>query len=107
MKKRLSVLIWIAVALLGAGTLAGVALARGETINSAWLVLAAVCTYLAAYRFYAAFIAANVLALDDNRATPAERLRNGKTINFSATDFTLDKNVTTLFLVYDGGTWRV
>ncbi len=77
MKKRLSVLIWIAVALLGAGTLAGVALARGETINSAWLVLAAVCTYLAAYRFYAAFIAAKVMALDDNRATPAERLRNG------------------------------
>jgi len=77
MKKRLAVLAWIAVALLGAGTLAGVALARGETINSAWLVLAAVCTYLAAYRFYAAFIAAKVMALDDGRATPAERLRNG------------------------------
>ncbi len=61
----------------GAGSLAGVALYRGEAINSAWLVLAAVCTYLAAYRFYGAFIAAKVLALDDNRATPSERLRNG------------------------------
>jgi carbon starvation protein len=77
MKKRLSVLAWTAVALTGAGSLAGVALARGETINSAWLVLASVCTYLAAYRFYGAFIAAKVMALDNNRATPAERLRNG------------------------------
>jgi carbon starvation protein len=54
-----------------------VAIYRGESINSAWLVLASVCTYLTAYRFYAAFIAAKVMALDDNRATPAERLRNG------------------------------
>jgi len=61
----------------GAGSLAGVACIGGEAINSAWLVLAAVCTYLAAYRFYGAFIAAKVLALDDNRATPSERLRNG------------------------------
>ncbi len=77
MKKRLATLAWVAVAMTGAGSLAGVALYRGEAINSAWLVLAAVCTYLAAYRFYGAFIAAKVLALDDNRATPAERLRNG------------------------------
>ncbi|MBA3975298.1 MAG: carbon starvation protein A [Candidatus Solibacter sp.] len=77
MKKRLSVLGWIAVALTGGVSLAGVAIYRGEAINSAWLVVASVCTYLAAYRFYAAFIAAKVMALDDNRATPAERLRNG------------------------------
>lgn len=77
MKKRLSTLVWIAVALAGAFSLAGVAVYRGESINSAWLVVASVCTYLAAYRFYAAFIAAKVMALDDKRATPAERLRNG------------------------------
>jgi carbon starvation protein len=69
--------IWVLAAALGAFSLAGIALKRGESINSAWLVTAAVCTYLAAYRFYAAFIAAKVMALDDRRATPAERLRNG------------------------------
>jgi carbon starvation protein len=77
MKKSPAVLVWILVAALGAFCLAGIALKRGESINSTWLVTAAVCTYLAAYRFYAAFIAAKVMALDDRRATPAERLRNG------------------------------
>jgi carbon starvation protein len=57
--------------------LGGVALYRGEHINSIWLVLAAACTYLTGYRFYAKFIAARVMALNDERATPAERLRNG------------------------------
>jgi carbon starvation protein len=42
-----------------------------------WLVVAAVCTYLVGYRFYAKFIAAKVMALNDDRATPAERLRDG------------------------------
>jgi hypothetical protein len=55
--------------------LGGVALYRGEHINSIWLVLAAACTYLTGYRFYAKFIAARVMALNDKRATPAERLR--------------------------------
>lgn len=50
---------------------------QGEPVNSTWLVVAAVCTYLIGYRFYAAFIAAKVMALDDTRATPAERLRDG------------------------------
>jgi carbon starvation protein len=77
MKRTLTGLVWAAVALGGAFALGGVALKRGESINSTWLVLAAACTYLAAYRFYAAFIAAKVMALDDGRATPAERLRNG------------------------------
>ncbi len=57
--------------------LGGVALYRGEHINSMWLVLAAACTYATGYRFYAKFIAAKVMALDGKRATPAERLRNG------------------------------
>ena len=77
MSKTLRAGVWIAVAALGAFCLGGIALKRGEAINSAWLVTAAVCTYLAAYRFYASFIAAKVMALDDERATPAERLRNG------------------------------
>ncbi|NWF83766.1 MAG: carbon starvation protein A [Bryobacteraceae bacterium] len=77
MPNALKTLIWTGVAVCGALSLGGVALHRGETINSAWLVTAAVCTYLAAYRFYAAFIAAKVMALDDTRATPSERLRNG------------------------------
>jgi carbon starvation protein len=64
-------------AVVGAVALGGIALQRGESINSVWLVTAAVCTYFAAYRLYGAFIAAKVLALDDRRATPAERLRNG------------------------------
>jgi carbon starvation protein len=57
--------------------LGGIALHRGEHINSLWLVLAAACSYATAYRFYGKFIAARVMALNDQRATPAERLRNG------------------------------
>lgn len=54
-----------------------IAQSQGEPVNSTWLVVASVCTYLIGYRFYAAFIAAKVMALDDTRATPAERLRDG------------------------------
>jgi carbon starvation protein len=68
---------WAGVAV-GAGVcLGGVALYRGEHINSMWLVLAAVCTYATAYRFYGKWLATRVAVLDDRRATPAERLRNG------------------------------
>src|SRR5664280_3049609 len=48
-----------------------------DSINSIWLVVAAACTYLIGYRFYAKFIASRVMVLNDQRATPAERLRNG------------------------------
>lgn len=68
---------WVAVAILGASALAGIALNRGESVNSMWLIVAATCCYLIGYRFYAKFIAAKVFALDDNRATPAVRLRDG------------------------------
>ncbi len=51
---------------------------RGEQINALWLVIAALCCYSLGYRFYSSFIAAKVLALDANRATPAERLDNGR-----------------------------
>ena len=58
--------------------LGAIALNRGEHINSIWLVLAAACSYATGYRFYSRFLAARVLALDDRRATPAERLRDGQ-----------------------------
>ena len=70
-------LAWGAVSLLAAFALAGIALSRGEGINSMWIVMAAACTYLTGFRFYGKFIAARVMALNDQRATPAERLRNG------------------------------
>ncbi|HEX6881479.1 MAG TPA: carbon starvation CstA family protein, partial [Terriglobales bacterium] len=71
-------LVWIGVSLLGAFSLATIALRRGESINAMWLVLAAGCTYAVGYRFYSKFVAAKVLALDQIRATPAERLDNGR-----------------------------
>jgi len=71
-------LVWAAVALLGTMSFATIALHRGEQINALWLVTAAVCTYAVGYRFYSKFIAAKVLALDAQRATPAERLENGR-----------------------------
>jgi carbon starvation protein len=77
MKKILGHAAWAAVAVLGAFAFAGIALNRGETINSFWLVVAAVCIYLIGFRFYAKFIAARVMVLNDQRATPAERLRDG------------------------------
>src|SRR6185436_7245927 len=55
-----------------------IALSRGETISAAWILIAGVCTYLVAYRFYGRFIATKVFALDGRRATPAERLNNGR-----------------------------
>jgi len=66
------------VALLGSGALAGIAFNRGESINALWLITAAVCIYAIAYRFYATWIAAKVLVIDETRATPAERLDNGR-----------------------------
>src|SRR5712692_3654975 len=78
MKPSLRVLLWIAIALFGALAVATIALHRGEQINALWLVTAAVCTYAVGYRFYSKFIAAKVLALDAQRATPAERLENGR-----------------------------
>src|SRR6185312_10051786 len=63
MPKIFRILIWLAVALLGALALATIALHRGEQINAMWLVVAAVCTYAVGYRFYSKFIAAKVLTL--------------------------------------------
>jgi carbon starvation protein len=76
--KPTAILLWIIVALLGASAVGGIALHRGESINALWFITAALCVYAIAYRFYAAWIAATVLGIDPSRATPAERLSNGR-----------------------------
>ena len=65
-------------AVLGAAAVGAIAVRRGEPINALWLVVAATCCYALGYRFYSKFIAAKILALDGLRATPAERLENGR-----------------------------
>ncbi len=78
MPRWASVLLWSAIAAAGAGALGYLALTRGEQVNAAWLLTAAVCSYLVGYRFYSRIIAAKIFALDANRATPAERLKDGR-----------------------------
>jgi carbon starvation protein len=78
MHKTLPVFLWGLVAILAASAVSVVALHRGEPINALWLVVAATCCYALGYRFYSKFIAAKILALDALRATPAERLENGR-----------------------------
>src|SRR5882724_1707360 len=75
--RPLAILGWTVVALLGALAFGVLALARGETISAAWLLTAAVCTYVIGYRFYSKFLANKVFGLDARRATPAERFNNG------------------------------
>lgn len=70
-------LAWAGVAILGAASLATVALSRGETISALWVVAAALCTYLIAYRYYSLFIADKVLGLDARRQTPAWKYNDG------------------------------
>ncbi len=71
-------MMWAAIASAGAGAFAVLALSRGETISAAWMLVAGVASYVIAYRFYARFLALKVFALDARRATPAERLNNGR-----------------------------
>ncbi len=78
MNKTLALLVWATVAVFGAGAVSTIALRRGEPINALWLVVAATCCYALGYRFYSKFVAAKILALDGLRATPAERLENGR-----------------------------
>jgi carbon starvation protein len=78
MQKNLKFIVWVLVILLGLAALSNIALHRGESINALWLITAALCVYALAYRFYAAWIAAKVLVIDETRATPAERLENGR-----------------------------
>ncbi len=69
--------IWTAVAVMGAVALGIVALTRGEPVNAAWLVTAAICIYFIAYRFYASFIVQTALGVDSKRVTPAYRHNDG------------------------------
>src|SRR5262252_3438431 len=70
-------LIWLVIAVAGAFALATVALGRGEAVSALWIVVAAVCVYLNAYRYYSLFIATRVLGLDDKRQTPAWKHNDG------------------------------
>jgi carbon starvation protein len=70
--------IWVVIAIVGAVCWGVLALSRGETINAGWMLFAALASYAIAYRFYARFIRDRVLVADDSRATPAERLNNGR-----------------------------
>ncbi len=69
---------WLLVAALGATAWTALALLRGETVSAAWILVAGVASYVIAYRFYSRFLAFRVFGLDDRRATPAERLGNGR-----------------------------
>ncbi|MEY2700725.1 MAG: carbon starvation protein CstA [Pseudomonadota bacterium] len=71
-------IIWLAVGLIALGSVSVIAMHRGESISSLWLIAAAVCIYALGYRFYSAFIATRVLMLDATRATPAERFEDGR-----------------------------
>ncbi|WP_329349462.1 carbon starvation protein A [Streptomyces sp. NBC_01261] len=79
-----TIVVWTLVALVGAAGWSVLALARGENVSAAWMVAAALGSYAIAYRFYAKFIAYQVLKVDGTRATPAERLDNG--IDYHPTD---------------------
>ena len=78
MNLTVSIFAWLMVGVLGMAAVAVIAVHRGEPINALWLVVAATCCYALGYRFYSKFIAAKILALDALRATPAERLENGR-----------------------------
>jgi carbon starvation protein len=71
-------IVGLMLAVIGGFAVAGIALHRHEPINALWIVTAAVCVYLLGYRVYAAWIATRVLRVDPTRATPAERLNNGR-----------------------------
>ncbi len=69
--------VWILIVLLATAAFAKLATTRGETINAAWLLTAAICSYAVAYRFHSKLIASKIFALDSSRATPAVRLDDG------------------------------
>jgi len=70
-------MIWGGTAVLGAASLGVLALHRGETVSALWLVIAALCTYAIAYRFYAKYLASNVACVDPARPTPATLRHDG------------------------------
>ncbi|MEO8910489.1 MAG: carbon starvation CstA family protein [Gemmatimonadaceae bacterium] len=78
MQKPVKILLWSAISALGAVSFGWLALSRGEPVNAAWLLVAALCTYAVSYRFYSRFIASRIFALDPARPTPAVRLNDGR-----------------------------
>ena len=78
MIRLLKFLLWFGIALLGAGAVAVAALARGEPVNALWIVTAGLCATAISYRFYSKWLAAKVLVLNDERATPALVVDDGK-----------------------------
>ncbi|HJY08141.1 MAG TPA: carbon starvation CstA family protein, partial [Bryobacteraceae bacterium] len=77
MKRQLNTLVWAGLAVVAAICLGAIATNRGEPVNSFWIIAAAVSIFLIGFRFYGKFIAAKMMALDDRRATPAEKFRDG------------------------------
>jgi carbon starvation protein len=65
------------IALLGAVAWALIAFVRGETVNAVWFVIAAICTYVIGFRFYARLIENKIVRPRDDHATPAEIFENG------------------------------
>lgn len=78
MSKALQILVWLAVSALGAGAVAFSAFHQGETINALWLVVAGLCSFAVAYRFYSKWLMTKVLVLDAHRAPPSVTHRDGK-----------------------------
>ncbi len=76
--RALRILLWTLVGAAAVGSLGVLATRRGEPVSAAWLVLAAGCTFAIGYRFYSRFIALRVFGIDDDRPTPAVRLRDGR-----------------------------
>lgn len=77
MNNLISKLGWLLLSLTGASAFAVIALNRGESIGAIWIVIAAVCVYIIAFRFYSLFIANRVLKLDATRMTPAYKHNDG------------------------------
>src|SRR5712675_149536 len=78
MQRLRTIIIWSIISAVGATSFAWLALSRGEPVNAAWLLVAALCTYAVSYRFYSKFIASKIFALDARRTTPAVRLNDGR-----------------------------
>ncbi len=78
MRRIIQPVVLILLALLGAASFARLALSRGEPVNAAWMLTAAICTYVIAYRLYSKIIATRIFELDDVRPTPAVRLNDGR-----------------------------
>ena len=78
MKNLAAKCFWFLLAIAGAWAYGTLSFHRGEPLNSAYILIAALCTYAIGYRFYSKWIAVRVLMLDDRRATPCEVHDDGK-----------------------------